>query len=230
MSLCSLAMMYIFRWGMIHSAIASIYNCHWPTWVRQADVAQEADGESDSLFNRDAVFLISFTNHFPSNGSYLQSLRPLPRCLLLPLTPPPHTHLPATLFLLLLLFFLLSAAQRQLWKRKMAPSQRRAKQQPALLEFLLNFLSMTTPGWQPTHPQIFCPFFSLPPLYEDHMCCIIITFCVYISLLAHKPSQPFFCNTYCSYAHVWFTTKIVEDLINVLWTSNYFTFLFHLTN
>lgn len=90
MSLCSLAMMYIFRRGMIHSAVAGIYNCHWPTWVRQTDVSLQADGESDGLLNRDTVFPISFTNHFPSDGSYSQSLEPSPRCLLLP----PLTHLP----------------------------------------------------------------------------------------------------------------------------------------
>lgn len=120
MSLSSLAMMYIFRWGMIHSAVASIYNCLWPTWVEQTDVSLQAGHESDSLLNQDTAYLISFTNHFTSNDSYLQSLWPLPRC-------PPHTHtpppsltprLPAPLFLLLLLFFLLSAAQRQLWKEK----------------------------------------------------------------------------------------------------------------
>lgn len=118
MSLSSLAMMYIFRWGMIHSAVASIYNCLWPTWVEQTDVSLQAGHESDSLLNQDTVFLISFTNHFTSNDSYLQSLRPLPRCLLPPSPHLPHSCLPGPLFLLLLLFFLLSAAQRRLWKEK----------------------------------------------------------------------------------------------------------------
>lgn len=118
MSLSSLAMMYIFRWGMIHSAVASIYNCLWPTWVEQTDVSLQAGHESDSLLNQDTVFLISFTNHFTSNDSYLQSLRPLPRCLPTPSPHLPHSCLPGPLFLLLLLFFLLSAAQRRLWKEK----------------------------------------------------------------------------------------------------------------
>lgn len=103
MSLSSLAMMYIFRWGMIHSAVASIYNCLWPTWVEQTDVSLQAGHESDSLLNQDTVFLISFTNHFTSNDSYLQSLRPLPRCLPLhpplnPLTPPPSLLSPRPSF------------------------------------------------------------------------------------------------------------------------------------
>lgn len=173
MSLSSLAMMYIFRWGMIHSAVASIYNCLWPTWVEQTDVSLQAGHESDSLLNQDTVFLISFTNHFTSNDSYLQSLRPLPRCLLLPHPSRhlPHSGLPAPLFPFLLLFFLLSAAQRQLWKEKMAASHRRAKQLPALLEFLLNFLSMTTPGWQPTHPQTFFQCFPFLAVWRSYVQC-----------------------------------------------------------
>lgn len=172
MSLCSLAMMYIFRRGMIHSAVASIYNCHWPTWVRQTDVSLQADGESDSLLNRDAVFLISFTNHFPSNGSYLQSLEPLPRRLLLLLAPPPSQPSTSHSFSSPPAPFLppICSTKTALKGKKMAPSQRRAKQQPALLKFLLNFLSMTTPGWQPTHPQIFSPiFFFFPAVWRSYV-------------------------------------------------------------
>lgn len=190
MSLCSLVMMYIFRWGMIHSAVASIYNCHWPTWVRQTDVSLQADRERDSLLNRDTVFLISFTNHFPSNGSSLQSLWPLPRCLLLPLTPPPSQPSTSHSFSSPAPFLPPICSTKTALKGKMAPSQRRANQQAALLEFLLNFLSMTTPGWQPTHPQIFSSiFFFFPPQNEDHMYSIVIT---YISPLARKPFRTFF--------------------------------------
>lgn len=207
MSLCSLAMMYIFRRDMIHSAVASIYNCHWPTWVRQTDVSLQADGESDSLLNRDAVFLISFTNHFPSNGSYLQSLEPVPRCLLLPPAPPPSQPSTSHSFSSPPAPFLppICSTKTALKGKKMAPSQRRAKQQPALLEFLLNFLSVTTPGWQPTHPQIFSPILSFSPLYEDHMYSIAIaTFYIYISPLGRSLSSlfsaiPIAMYTYLSY-------------------------------
>lgn len=175
MSLCSLAMMYIFRWGMIHSAVASIYNCHWPTWVRQTDVSLQADRERDSLLNRDTVFLISFTNHFPSNGSSLQSLWPLPRCLLLPLTPPPSQPSTSHSFSSPAPFLPPICSTKTALKGKMAPSQRRANQQAALLEFLLNFLSMTTPGWQPTHPQIFSSIFFSFPRRMKIICTVLLS-------------------------------------------------------
>lgn len=215
MSLSSLAMMYIFRWGMIHSAVASIYNCLWPTWVEQTDVSLQAGHESDSLLNQDTVFLISFTNHFTSNDSYLQSLRPLPRCLPPPpRTPPsphlPHSCLPGPLFLLLLLFFLLSAAQRRLWKEKMAASHRRAKQLPALLEFLLNFLSMTTPGWQPTHPQTFFQFSPFLAVWRSYVqCCYhhILHIHFITDMQAFQPQDVFFFN--CIYLLYLYTNVIL---------------------
>lgn len=111
----------------------------------------------------------------------------------------PHSCLPAPLFLLLLLFFLLSAAQRQLWKEKMAASHRRAKQLPALLEFLLNFLSMTTPGWQPTHPQTFFQCFPFLAVWRSYVqCCYrnILHTHFTTDMQAFQPQNVFFFSNY----------------------------------
>lgn len=200
MSLSSLAMMYIFRWGMIHSAVASIYNCLWPTWVEQTDVSLQAGHESDSLLNQDTVFLISFTNHFTSNDSYLQSLRPLPRCPPSPLTPPPSLLSPRPSFSPPAPFLPpISSTKTALKGKKMAASHRRAKQLPALLEFLLNFLSMTTPGWQPTHPQTFFQFSPFLAVWRSYVqCCYhhILHIHFTTDMQAFQPQEVFFLKLY----------------------------------
>lgn len=85
-------------------------------------------------------------------------------------------------------------------KGKMAPSQRRAKQQPALLEFLLNFPSMTTPGWRPTKPSS-SPFsFSYVQLSSPwHRLLTAAT------------------QSYCSDAQTSCTTAVGSDLIRMHW-------------
>lgn len=210
MSLSSWAMMYNFREGMIHPAITSIYNCHRPTWVRQTDVSSQADRGSDSLLHQDTAFLISFTNHFPSNGSSLQSLWSLPR------TPPPPAPHPTSLasshsvsspapFLAPICGTIAALKGKKKWHHH--------NEEPALLEFLLNFLSMTTPGWQPTHPQIFSPvfFFSfLPSVWRSEV--RLWSFYVHISPLACRLHSLSFFSHYTYFTiviHILFKSQIV---------------------
>lgn len=174
MSLCSLAMMYIFRWGMIHSAVASIYNCHWPTWVRQTDVSLQADCESDSLLNRDAAFLISFTNHFPSNGSYLQSLWPLPRCLLLP----PHPTSLTTIYQPLSVLFPCSLSSSYLRHKDSSERKNGTITTKSQTTACIVGIPAQLPEYDHTWLTANTPtnlFLSNPPLYEDHMYSIVIT-------------------------------------------------------
>lgn len=96
-------------------------------------------------------------------------------------------------------------------RKKMAASHRRAKQLPALLEFLLNFLSMTTPGWQPTHPQTFFQFSPFLAVWRSYVqCCYhhILHIHFTTDMQAFQPQDVFFLN--CIYLLYLYTNVILS--------------------
>lgn len=210
MSLCFMAMMYIFRWGAIHSAVASIYNCHRPTWVRRSDVSPRAERESDSLLNRAAVFLISFTNHFPEQRQLLAIIAASAK---MPLTPPPAQ--PPTSHSYSSCSFSSSylphkdSTERGKWQHHNGePNNRQHCWNSCSTSWVWPHLADS----QHSHKS-FLPFFfpSPPQLYEYHMYSIAITtFNIYISPLARKAFRPLFCYIYCSYKLI-YCGKNVED-------------------
>lgn len=148
------AMMYIFSWDIIHSAIAGIYYCH--NWARVKQPGK-----------------IIFLCRYPRER---QKAREEPVffsiCLIMTLFSSYHSQRFTmqsqgwNLFTATRLHQIASSSPqtKTALRAKMAESHWRVQRLPALLEFRLNFLSLSTPGWPPAHA--FLSFFPFLPFIK----------------------------------------------------------------
>lgn len=133
-----LAMMYIFSWDIIHSAMASIYYCHdcaQTAWENDLSLKElDPETEKETCFSSAQSISLSLQCRFRAEIYSWPTNR------------------------------LVLGATKTALRVKMAASQWRAERLPALLEFRLDFLSLSTPGQPPAHA--FPSFFPFLPFIK----------------------------------------------------------------